>query len=59
MRYPGFRDISAVLTLILTHEYSLEWEFDNICMALASICFDGRIKIRVFDKNAKCHIFLH
>ena len=30
VRHPGFCDISAVLTLILTHEYSLEWESDNL-----------------------------
>ena len=30
MRHLGFRDILAVLTPILTHEQSLEWEFDNL-----------------------------
>ena len=29
VRHPSFCDISAVLTLILTHEQSLKWEFDN------------------------------
>ena len=30
MRHPSFCDILAILTPILTHEQSLEWEFDNI-----------------------------
>ena len=29
-RHLGFRNISAVLTPISTHEWSLEWEFDNL-----------------------------
>ena len=36
MRYLNFNDISAVLTLILTHEYLLEWEFDNLRNGISS-----------------------
>ena len=28
--HPGFRDTSIILTLILNHEQSLEWEFYNL-----------------------------
>ena len=48
VRYPDFRDISAVLTLILTHELWLEWEFDNLLNGISSNPFDSWIKIRVY-----------
>ena len=31
MHLHGVQDISTILTPILTHEYSLEKEFNNIC----------------------------
>ena len=34
MHHPGFRDILAVLTLVSTHEQSLEWESDNLCNSI-------------------------
>ena len=48
VRYPGFHDISPILTPILTHEQSLEWDLIIFAMVLVSTHFDSRIKIMVF-----------
>ena len=50
VRHPGFCDISAVLTLILTHEQSLEWEFDNVRNAESKLGFLGPPRID-FESN--------